>query len=469
MARRKRFNPIKYYGGGGSAVRKPLTVTAPTRRKFTQPKGVPLSTAGHLFDKAAPVIAGIINANREEKDRENMQKALLAYRSGLPGERERIDLSEQEILDQYAWPAKEAVEYGPMDMDETGEDLDRRADDAWWRALWPMDTDGKGNRFIEGPRLEGLDAAVKAAGDKPGPVTQKMLNALLLSETDQRRAKEAATLKHQRAMELKKVPSGTGGNAKYSNTPIWGTNKEGKSVLMQSSSTGGPLRVAELPPGVTAQRGQISYQNLGDKIAIFDANGQFIGYRAKGIDPEKTPKHAGLVEGTKKAAALAIKVAGEAWESLGKVDKNIRNIDDAIAAIDAGAQTGPIEKFLPSIRAASIELDNIQNRMGLDVIGTVTFGALSKGELDLALNTALPMGLQPSELKNWLVAKRSAQAKLSKYLSSAAIYLGKPGNTVSKWAEQQKTKAKVSPVTPSPTPTVKEIREELERRKARGN
>ena len=49
------------------------------------------------------------------------------------------------------------------------------------------------------------------------------------------------------------------------------------------NNAGGDARIAALPPGVTAQRGQISYQDLGDKIAIFDANGQFIGYRVKGL------------------------------------------------------------------------------------------------------------------------------------------------------------------------------------------
>tara|TARA_R110000824_G_scaffold21283_1_gene79501 strand:- start:2081 stop:2887 length:807 start_codon:yes stop_codon:yes gene_type:complete len=198
--------------------------------------------------------------------------------------------------------------------------------------------------------------------------------------------------------------------------------------------------------------------------------GQDTASRAVTLKPSETPEHAGRVEGTKKQAALAMKIAGEAWESLGKVNKNIGNINDAIAAIDDGANTGPIYKMLPSISAASVELDNIQNRMGLDVIGTVTFGALSKGELDLALSTAIPMGLKPPELRKWLVEKRSAQAKLSKYLTSAAIYLGKPGNTVSKWAEKQKTKAKVPAVTSSPTPEVKpkytreEILEELKKR-----
>ena len=157
-----------------------------------------------------------------------------------------------------------------------------------------------------------------------------------------------------------------------------------------------------------------------------------------------TPKPDQMPEFKQKQAAgaaagkQAVKASGDAFESLGKVSQNIVNIDDAIAAIDSGAQTGVVQSMLPSVRTASIELDNVQKRMGLDVIGSVTFGALSEGELNLALDTALPTNLTPPKLRQWLTKKKDAQQKLAKYLSDAAIYLGKPGNTVASWAELQK-------------------------------
>jgi hypothetical protein len=87
---------------------------------------------------------------------------------------------------------------------------------------------------------------------------------------------------------------------------------------------------------------------------------------------------------------LSAKQVGQALVEVGKIKKNIGNIDEAIAAIDAGANTGVIASKLPNITAASIQLANIRNTLGLDVIGSVTFGALSEGELNLALETALP-------------------------------------------------------------------------------
>ncbi len=77
------------------------------------------------------------------------------------------------------------------------------------------------------------------------------------------------------------------------------------------------------------------------------------------------------------------------------------------------------------------------NQLGLDVIGSVTFGALSEGEMKLAMETAVPRNLDGPQLKEWLVQKRAAQEKAAKARRAAAIYLGTPGNTLKGWLESQ--------------------------------
>jgi hypothetical protein len=94
------------------------------------------------------------------------------------------------------------------------------------------------------------------------------------------------------------------------------------------------------------------------------------------------------------------KQVNQAFAQIGKIKTNIRNIDQAIDAIDKGANTGVIASRFPNLTAASIQLANIRNILGLDVIGSVTFGALSEGELNLALETALPTSLSPKDLKS---------------------------------------------------------------------
>ena len=133
---------------------------------------------------------------------------------------------------------------------------------------------------------------------------------------------------------------------------------------------------------------------------------------------------------------LSAKQVGQAFAEVGKIKKNIGNIDDAIKAIDAGANTGVIASKLPNISAASVQLANIRNTLGLDVIGSVTFGALSEGELNLALDTALPTNLAPKELRKYLVDKKTAQTKLAGYLTEQATYLSKKGNSLAGWLEK---------------------------------
>jgi len=143
---------------------------------------------------------------------------------------------------------------------------------------------------------------------------------------------------------------------------------------------------------------------------------------------------------------LTAKQVSQAFAEVGKIKKNIGNIDEAIAAIDAGANTGVIASKLPNITAASIQLANVRQNLGLDVIGSVTFGALSEGELNLALDTALPTGLAPKDLKTFLLNKKSAQEKLAGYLSKQATYLSKRGNTLAGWLEKVENQAAPSDI-----------------------
>ena len=156
-------------------------------------------------------------------------------------------------------------------------------------------------------------------------------------------------------------------------------------------------------------------------------------------------KTGAAVEGSKAAGKAAIEQSGKAIESLAAVNKNIANIDEGIAALDSGAKAGAVQSYFPSITKASVELDNVMNRMGLDVVSGTTFGALSAGELKFARDTAVPKNLNEKDLKDWFVKKKSVQGKLAKELESAAIYLGKPGNTPAGYLEFRRNQQEQAP------------------------
>ncbi len=161
-----------------------------------------------------------------------------------------------------------------------------------------------------------------------------------------------------------------------------------------------------------------------------------------------------IVRETKQVEA-AVKTSVKAFEQVDKIQKNIFNLRDAIDAVKAGAGTGPLESKLPSIRSASVTLDNIQGRLGLDVVGAVTFGALSKGELDLAKAVALPTGLDGPELVKWIEKKISAQEKLMNYFAEQAVFLSQ-GNSQADWLKFKKEQQKE--LTPDEQTELEELR-----------
>lgn len=118
----------------------------------------------------------------------------------------------------------------------------------------------------------------------------------------------------------------------------------------------------------------------------------------------------------------------KSYTKIEALNKNLINLDNAIDAVRAGAGTGAIAKRFPSIRGTSVLLDQVQGNLALDVIGSVTFGALSKGELDLAKDIAIPTGLEGPELIKWLQDKKSAQGKLIKYFQEQIDFLDKGGS-----------------------------------------
>lgn len=152
-------------------------------------------------------------------------------------------------------------------------------------------------------------------------------------------------------------------------------------------------------------------------------------------------KQAATKAATTKAAETAIKKSEEAFDKIAPIRQNISNYDEAMRLIDEGAETGVVAARLPSVKQASIELDNLQGKLGLDVIGNTTFGALSEAELRFALSTALPKNLEGPALKSWLQRKKASQQKLLAYTERAATFLGTPGNTLADWVSLQRSEA----------------------------
>jgi hypothetical protein len=149
--------------------------------------------------------------------------------------------------------------------------------------------------------------------------------------------------------------------------------------------------------------------------------------------------------GSRRAATVSVDAALKAFESVNDITINIANLEEAKRlVVQDGANTGVIADLLPNWTASSIALNNVKNRLGLDVVGSVTFGALSASELDLALDTALPTNLSETALADWLNSKIIAQRKLSSYLQKQATFLADGDKTIGDWLRTQQAQSEAS-------------------------
>jgi len=110
-----------------------------------------------------------------------------------------------------------------------------------------------------------------------------------------------------------------------------------------------------------------------------------------------------------------------AFNDMTGIAKTIVNLTKAKKAVkNDGASVGFIQNWLPAFDAATAELRQVANKMGIEVINSATFGALSETELKLALTTAFPTDLNEAQLLIWIDKKINAQNKMYKALSSKA-------------------------------------------------
>lgn len=133
----------------------------------------------------------------------------------------------------------------------------------------------------------------------------------------------------------------------------------------------------------------------------------------------------------------------KAQNKLGVMMTQDRKLDKVIDLSQNGANTGPIMRYLPTLTAETAELEQLQNEMGLDVIGSVTFGALSKGELDLSLVTAMPTNLDGPDLVQWAKDKQAANKKLAGYLMEQIKFM-RAGGTRAEWMEKVQSRGGIN-------------------------
>ena len=145
-------------------------------------------------------------------------------------------------------------------------------------------------------------------------------------------------------------------------------------------------------------------------------------------------------KGLENALKVASTYAGTVFEKAPVVEEQIATMEEAVRLIEQeGASSGIIQDKLPAFRSATIQLRNLKNRLGLGVIQSVTFGSLSKGELEIAMSTAVPPNLNEKELAEFFKRKIAAQRKVLASINELAGFLGSGDKTIPQWIEYKKS------------------------------
>jgi hypothetical protein len=188
-----------------------------------------------------------------------------------------------------------------------------------------------------------------------------------------------------------------------------------------------PSMAAEVLKGLaTAQSGGYMTKTVGG-VQTDQESGQMFTVRlnpnSQTIERVDIPGAFGPTESEKQASALdlvsaefdvkqGLEKGQEVFNQFNIIDKQIQDFRRIGELVDEGAKTGFIQKYLPSTNSATVELEQIAKRMGIDIINSATFGALSATELQLALSTGFDLNLKGDELVDYLERKIAAQTKL---------------------------------------------------------
>lgn len=119
----------------------------------------------------------------------------------------------------------------------------------------------------------------------------------------------------------------------------------------------------------------------------------------------------------------AQKEAENMYGQISSLRQNTGTLAQLVDSIDDGATVSLWESWVPTVKGSTARKESLINRLGLEVVSGTTFGALSEGELKLALQVAVPNFTNPADMRKWAKDRMSANKKLEQELTLAVNYL----------------------------------------------
>ena len=144
---------------------------------------------------------------------------------------------------------------------------------------------------------------------------------------------------------------------------------------------------------------------------------------AKGETPEEIATRQRIAELDTRDYQAAMDAGQEAFVAAERSTGTIDTLRRALLALEDGGESGFVRQYLPTFNAATAALRQSATEMGIDLIQSATFGALSESELALALSSTIDLSLPPAELRKLLEQKIELQQLLRNELMKKARQL----------------------------------------------
>jgi hypothetical protein len=306
---------------------------------------------------------------------------------------------------------------------------------------------------MQAARQQAMKPAVSVAGgsttarpEKPGLLSRLGRSALDYLQDPESRARAAMAFN---AMRLQPDPN----LARAMQTRVAGIQERRQQAqtanrTVQYLKSMGRPDLAELVEANPALAGEALKATMGigaDKFAtkgfapqVDPATGQIYGVQydpntqtykrvdvpgAKGETPEEIATRQRIAELDTRDYQAAMDAGQEAFVAAERSTGTIDTLRRALLALEDGGESGFVRQYLPTFNAATAALRQSATEMGIDLIQSATFGALSQEELKLALSSTIDLSLPPAELRKLLEQKIELQQLLRNELMKKARQL----------------------------------------------
>jgi len=212
------------------------------------------------------------------------------------------------------------------------------------------------------------------------------------------------------------------------NTEVWKaymditglTGEDGKTFALGVSEIMTHQGKTEIDPETGKSRQGQHYQIQTDKATgditkvWLDSFGETL---AQKDEREKNAKIIAMDE--TKATEMGHAAQNEAQDLMSQVQL----FEQALQYVDDGALSGWLQNKLVAIDDRTALLRGIQNKLGISVINSATFGALSEREMQMAMATNLNLSLPPAELREMILEQIRVRRKLAMEFNDRALML----------------------------------------------